>query len=817
VNPLLQDIHYDIRYALRMLLKSPGFTAIIIATLALGIGANTALFSVVNGVLLNPLPYPRSAQLVAIYQKDPAMDQAPVSYLNFLDWQRTAESFSSMAIYHHEDYNLTGSAQAERVNGLMVSADFFRTLAIHPSLGRDFRAEDDRIGAAPIVMLSDGFWHRRFGASPGILGQSIDLNGTDYTITGILPPNFKFYGVDRDIFSPIGQWNDPSFLDRRVDLSSHALGRLQPGVTLAQASAEMNSIAHRIALAYPEADKDVGISMLSMKEDIVGKVQPFLIVLLAAVAFLLLIACANVASLLLVRSLRRSGEFALRSALGAARGRIIRQLLTESALLASLGGGLGFLLAFFGARTIIQLLPSELPRSGEVSIDARVLLFTLGISLAGGIGFGLAPALRSSRVNLEQVLRRSTAGAGGARLRLQGLFVAAEIAMALVLLVGAGLMLRSLLALWRVNPGYQPEHAITFSLSLPSNSQTTETETRARLRRFDAGMRAIPGVEAVSVTLGSRPMIHDSDLPFWIEGQPKPANYTDMHQAMFYLVEAGFQPAMGITLEHGRFVSAQDNENAATVIDIDDEFAHTYFPNTDPIGQHIHIAGFDVEAEIVGVVGHIRQWGPGNDPNNSIEAQFYYPFMQLPPKLMRLSANGVAVVLRTHDDPAAIMGSVRRAVSAFDPGAVVYAVETMNEVLASSMAARRLTMMLLAAFATLALALSCIGMYGVLSYLAGERTREIGVRMALGAQRRDIQRLILGQGAKMAFAGVVLGIFLALGLTHLMSSQLFGITPHDPLTFAGVALILLLVALAACYLPARRAMGVDPMVALRHE
>jgi putative ABC transport system permease protein len=290
-----------------------------------------------------------------------------------------------------------------------------------------------------------------------------------------------------------------------------------------------------------------------------------------------------------------------------------------------------------------------------------------------------------------------------------------------------------------------------------------------------------------------------------------------MHQAMFYLVESGFQPAMGITLERGRFVSAQDNENAATVVDIDDAFAHTYFPNSDPIGQHIHIAGFDVEAEIIGVVGHIRQWGPGNDAKNAIEAQFYYPFMQLPSKIMRVSADGVAVVLRTHDDPAAIVGSVRRAVSEFDPGAVVYAVETMNEVLANSMAARRLSMILLAAFAALALALSCVGLYGVLSYLAGERTREIGVRIALGAGRRDIQRLILGQGVKMALAGVALGIFLALGLTHLMSSQLFGISPHDPLTFAGVALILLLVALGACYLPARRAMGVDPMVALRHE
>jgi predicted permease len=330
-------------------------------------------------------------------------------------------------------------------------------------------------------------------------------------------------------------------------------------------------------------------------------------------------------------------------------------------------------------------------------------------------------------------------------------------------------------------------------------------------------MRAIPGVEAVSVTLGSRPMIHDSELPFWIEGQPKPASFNDMHQAMFYLVEPGFKQAMGVTLERGRFVTNQDNENAPTVVDIDDVFARNYFASQDPIGQHIHIAGFDVEAEIVGVVGHIRQWGPGNDPKTAIEAQFYYPFMQLPPNLMRLVADGVAVVLRTHEDSDAIMGVVRRNVSEFDPGAVVYAVETMNEVISSSMAARRLSMILLAAFAALALALSCVGIYGVISYLVGERTREIGVRMALGARRSDVLRLILGQGARMALLGLLPGIVLALVLTRLMSSQLFGVTPHDPLTFAGVAMVFVIVVLAACYIPARRAARVDPMVALRYE
>lgn len=807
----------DVRFAFRILAKSPAFTAIVVCTLALGIGTNTALFSVVNGVLLNPLPYPQPSQLVALYEKNAGMANAPISYLNFLDWQRQSAAFSSMAIYRHEDYNLTGTARPLRVNGLMVSAGFLTTLGVHPALGRDLNASDDRLGAAPVALLSDGFWHSRFGGDAGIIGRTVELNGTGYTIAGILPAGFSFYGVDRDVFVPVGQWNDPSFLDRRVDVSSHAVARLRPGVTLAQAGAEMDSIARHLAALYPEADKDVGVSVVALKEDLVGNVQPVLLVLLAAVGFLLLIACTNVASLLLARSMRRSGEFALRVAIGARRGRIVSQLLTESLIIVGLGGVSGFLLALFGTRAVLRMLPAALPRSGDVAIDARVLLFTLGVSLLSGIGFGLAPALKSSRVNPQQALRQSSAGAGGARHRLQGLFVAFELAMALVLLAGAGLMLRSLGALWRVNPGYDPEHAVTFSMSLPSNPKTTEAETRERLRQIDAGMRAIPGVEAVSVTLGSRPMIHDSELPFWIDGEPKPPSNNDMPQAMFYLVEAGFQRAMGITLKQGRFVSEKDDENSPIVIDIDDAFARRYFPNQNPIGQRIHIAGFDVKAEIVGVVGHIRQWGPGNDPKSAIEAQFFYPFMQLPPNLMRLAANGVAVVLRTHGDPAAIMQPVRNAVGSFSPGAVIYAEETMNDVISTSLAARRLLMILLGFFAGIALVLSCVGIYGVISHLAEERRREMGVRMALGARRSDILLLVLKQGASMALPGIGIGVVFALGLTRMISSQLYGVTAHDPLTFCGVGMVLLAVALAACYIPARRATRVDPVVALRYE
>jgi predicted permease len=807
----------DLRYGIRMLAKSPGFTAIAILTLALGIGANTALFSVVNGVLLNPLAYPQSGQLVAIYGKTTGFANAPINYLNFLDWQRDTQSFSTMAMYRNQDYNFIGTGEAERLTGYMISADFFSTLGQVPILGRTFRSEDDRVGAAPVVILGGGFWKRRFGSSLEIIGKQIALNGTSYTIVGVIPASFTFYGHDRDVYTPIGQWNDTSFRDRRVDLSSRGLGRLKPGVTLSQATADMDGIAQNLALAYPEADKNVGITLISMKEDIVGKVQPFLIVLLAAVGFLLLIACVNVANLLLARSMGRSREFAIRAAMGASQGRVIRQLLSESILLAGLGGALGLLLAVWGTKAVLGTLPGALPRASEVSLDSRVLLFTLALSLFAGIIFGLAPALKSSRVNLEEILKESGRGSSGARQRLQGVFVAVEVAMALVLLVGAGLMVRSLAALWRVDPGFNPSHAITFTLSLPAGPATNSAETRARLRHFDDKMHSIPSVQAVSVTLGSRPMIHNSSEPFWIEGQPKPANLPEMHQAMFYLAESGFQQAMGVTLQRGRFITPQDDEHAPVIVVIDDVFARTYFADENPIGKRLNLAGFGVQAEIVGVVGHVKQWGLDADSKSAIEAQFDYPFMQLPEKLMPLAADAVAVVLRTEGDPTAVMVSVRRAVAEIDPREVIYNVQTMNEVVSNSFAARRLSMMLLGVFAVLALVLACVGIYGVISYLVGQRTHEIGVRMALGAQQNDVLRLIIGHGARMALVGVAVGIVAAMGLTRLMANQLFGVSPHDPITFVGVAVLLIIVAVAACYIPARRAMRVDPIIALRYE
>ena len=807
----------DLRYAIRMLAKAPAFATIAVLTLALGIGANTALFSIVNGVLLNPLEYPQSEQLVAVYASTTGFNRAPITYLNFLDWQRNTQTFAFMAAYRNQDYNLAGSREGERLSGYMISADFFSTLGVKPVLGRTFEATDDQVGAAPVVILGGGLWQREFGSSPEILGKSLTLNGTSYLVIGVMPAGFSFYGHDRDVYTPIGQWNDPSFRDRRISVSARAIGRLKPGVSLSQGQADMDVIARNLAAAFPVADKDTGINLVSMKEDIVGNVQPFLLVLLAAVGFLLLIACANVANLLLARAIGRSREFAVRAALGASRTRVIRQLLTESILLASLGGFLGLTLAWIGVKAAINTLPGTLPRAAEIALDSRVLLFTIGLSLLAAVVFGLTPALKSSRVDLQDVLRQGSRGFTGGHYRVQGLFVAGEVGMALVLLVGAGLMIRSLGALWRVDPGFIPSHAITFTVSMPSSSATTSAETRARLRQFDEKMRSVPGVQAVSVTLGSRPMIHDSSLPFWIVGHPKPANDNEMPQAMFYLVEAGFQRAMGLTLQRGRFVSPEDNENSRLVIDIDDSFARTYFPREDPIGKHVHLEQFNVEAEIIGVVGHVKQWGPGTDAKSAVEAQFFYPFMQLPEKIMPLAAGAVAVVLRTEGDPPAIMGPVRAAVHQMDPRQVIYAVQTLDQVIAGSLAARRLSMILLTVFAGLALALASVGVYGVISYLVSQRTQEIGVRMALGAQPRDVMRLVLGQGAKTVMLGVTAGMVTALGLTRLLANQLFGVSAHDPLTFAAVIILLVVVALLACYRPARRAVRVDPMVALRHE
>jgi predicted permease len=720
-----------------------------------------------------------------------------------------------MAIYRNQDYNVSSRAGAQRLSGYMVSGDFFSALDVKPTLGRTFLPDDDVLGGAPVVILGGGYWQREFGGSVDAIGKSLTLNGTSYLIVGVIPASFTFYGHDRDVYTPIGQWSDSSFRDRRISVSARAFGRLKPGITREQAQADMDSVARHLAAQFPVADKGVGIALAPMKEDIVGSVKPLLIVLLASVGFLLLIVCANVASLLLARSTGRSREFAVRAALGAGRERIVKQLLTESILLASLGGILGLGFAIGAIQVARKTLPGILPRAEEIALDWSVLVFAMGVTLACAMIFGLAPALKSSRADLQEILKESGRGASGARHRMQRIFVTTEVALALVLLIGAALMMRSLSALWRVDPGFNPSHAITFSVSIPSSARTTPAETRARLRQFDDLLQSIPGVEAVSVTLGSRPMIHDSSVPFWIEGRPKPANDSEMPGALFYLVEESFEKAMGINLLRGRFVTARDDEHAPIVIDIDDVFARMYFPNEDPVGKSVNLTQFGVRALIVGVVRHVNQWEPGVDAKSVLQAQFFYPFMQMPDHMMRLAAGGAAIVIRTERDPAAILRRVRAAVAQIDSRVVIYAVRTMNDVVAGALAPRKISIVLMSVFANLALVLACVGIYGVISYVVGQRTGEIGLRMALGAQSADIMRMVIGEGAKMVLIGEGMGIVGALALTRLMENQLFGISTHDPLTFGAVALVLALIALAACYIPARRAVRVDPLAALR--
>jgi predicted permease len=820
LETIMRTLLQDIRYTIRTVAKSPGFAAIAILTLALGIGANTALFSVVNGVLLNPLPYRQPDRLVAIYAKNKQFSRYSISYPNFLDWQRNQRSFSSMAAFREDNFNLTGMGDPERVKAEMVSANFFSLLGVNPVAGRLLRPEEDQVGASPVALLSGGFSQRKFGTSLQAVGKTLTLDGVSYLVVGVIPSEFRYESGnfhESDVFVPIGQWNDTTFRDRRAGMGMDAVARLKAGVTVQQAQADMDSVAQGLAQAYPDADKGMGIALLTLKQDLVGDIRPFLLVLLAAVGFVLLIACVNVANLQLARSTGRTREFAIRAALGAGRARVTRQLLTESLALSCVGGGLGLLMAAWGTQAAIKLMPQALPNAQAIGIDSRVLLFTLAASVLSGILFGLAPALGVSGANLQATLREGGRGSSGARHRLQGFFVMFEMAMAVVLLIGAGLMVRSLANLWSVNPGFNPHHLLTFAVSLPTVADATADAVRASLRQLQDTVAAVPGVEATSIDDGGMPMAGDSEMPFWIEGQPKPATTAEMKNALFYIVEPDYLKAMGIPLERGRFLTAADNEHSPVVIVIDGNFAKRYFAGRNPIGQHVNVAFLNKAAEIVGVAGHVKQWGLAEDAHAPTQEQFYIPVSQVPDQFIPLMARGGMFVARTQGAPEMEMAAIRRALGKLNREIVVFETRTMDKIISDSLSARRFSMILLDIFAALALVLSCVGIYGVISYLAGQRTHEIGIRMALGAQRKTVLRLVLGNAAKMALLGVAVGIACSLALTRLMTKLLFGVSAYDPLTFVAVTGLLILVALAASYIPARRAMRVDPIVALRCE
>jgi predicted permease len=816
----LEEIWQDLRYGARTLRKNPGFTAIAVLTLALGIGANTSLFSVVNGVLLNPPPYPHPEQLVAVHESKANFDTGSISYPNFRDWQRENRSFSSIAITRGFGMNVTGLGEAEQLRVRFISSDFFPLLGVKAVAGRVFVDGEDEIGRAPIALISAGLWKRKFGEAPDIVGKSVRLDGKDYTIVGVIPADFDLLTESfrpASVYLPIGQWNHPGLTVRAAGLGIHGFGRLRRGVTIEQAREDMERITRNLAEAYPDADTGIGATLIPLKKEMVGDVQPMLLVLLAAVCFVLLIACVNVANLLLARSTARGREFAIRAALGAGRSRILRQLITESTLLALAGGGIGVLLAGWCTKIALRQLAENLPRARGIAIDTHVLLFTLCISVLCGALFGLAPALKSSLPNLQSTLKEGGRGGTGRHQRAQSMFVAAEMAMALVLLIASGLLVRSLVALWSVDPGFDPHHVLTCGVSLaPSIASASATSIRVGFRDVVREVRAVRGVQAVSLSWAAVPMAMEDDDQFWLEGQPKPASESDMNWVLSYIVQEDYLKVMGIPLERGRFFMAQDNENSPTVVVVDDVFAKKFFDNQDPIGKRIHLNNEGVAAEIVGIVGHVKQWGLDLDDANPLRAQLYYPFMQLSDSAVKLSWNGTALMVRFEGTAEGITGAIRNEITAMNGEQVMFDVQTMDEIVDQTLAPRRLSVILLGAFAGLALLLASVGIYGVISYLVGQRTHEIGIRMALGAHRIDVLGLVLRQGAKMAFIGIGIGLLASFGLTRLMANMIYGVSPTDPLTFLGVATILMLVALAACYIPARRAMHVDPIVALRY-
>lgn len=822
----MRSLFHDLQYAGRQMMKSPGFAVVAILTLALGIGANTTIFSVVNGVLLNPLPYPEADRLVILFHHKPNFVRGSISYLNFLDWQRDNRSFDAMAAYRNADgMTLTGAGEAENVKAEMVSAGFFELLGISPIAGRTFTADEDRLGANPTVMISEGLWKRKFASNPHIVGQVIVLNGVPRTIVGIIPASFRldqwnFHAAEA--YTPIGEWREPQFRDRTAAWGMDAVARLKPGVTLAEAAQDMERVNNGLAATYPDVDAGIKTTIIPMKEVMVGDVRVVLWVLMGAVLFVLLIACVNVANLQLARSTAREREFAVRVALGAQQSRLIRQVLTESVALAALGGALGLLLSYWGAKAAVAAIPDMLPRSENIGLDGRVLLFTMAISLIAGIVFGLAPAFKTSRTDVNATLNQSGRSLVGSRHRAQAVFVTIEMAMALMLLVGAGLMIRTLARLWNVNPGLNASNVITFNVTPSASLARQSPDTiRAAYRQMGAALRSVPGVKQSSFDWGALPMLGDWEESFWIEGEPHAEHQADLPLSLRYGIEPDYLKVMQIPLLRGRFFTDADNEHSARVMVVDESFAEHYFPGQDPIGKHVHFiqesSGGPRTDEIVGVVGHIKQFGLEPDKTNNVEAQYYEPFQQTPDSIMRRVAGGIPAYVRVADgvDPESVFPSIRRSLTQLDSQMVVDNMQSMQRLVADSIARQRFAMLLFSIFAAGALLLASLGIYGVLSYVVGQRTREVGIRMALGAQKVDVMAAVLRDGAGMTLPGIGIGLVVALGMSRLMSAMLYGITPTDWVTFASVPLVLCLVAIMACYLPARRAAKLDPMQALR--
>ena len=812
MGALLQDL----RFGVRALRKTPAVTAVAVVVLALGIGANTAMFSIVNGVLLRPLPYDEPDRLLQLFTSMPQFRQASVSYPNFLDWRQRSRSFDLMAAYRGETFMLTGQATPDRLRGQMASAEIFATLGVKPIIGRVFAAEEDRRGSAPVVVLTSNFWGTRFGSDPGVLGRSLTLNDRLYTIVGVVPSDDVLWRRV-SVVVPIGQWTEPLFWNRGVGMGMRVLGRLKAGGSARQAQAELDGVAAGLAKEYPVENKDRGIYAVLLRENLTGDVRTPLLVLLGAVAFVLLMACANVANLLLARATSRRRELAIRTALGATRGRVAQQLLTESVLLAVSGALVGLAVAAALNRALVAKIATLLPRVDEVHLDGTVLAFTAAVTLGASILFGIAPALRSARADVNDALKEGDRGNTG-RQRLLPALVVVEVALGLVLTASAGLMIRTMSQLWSVSPGFDPQHVLSFGVAGSPAVHGTPEAVRNGLTQTVDRLRSVPGVTAASTMFGGVPISgDDSELPYWVEGRPKPAEQSQMDLALMYGVDPDYLNVMRIPLLRGRFLTRQDNEKSPCAVVIDEDFAARAFPKQDPIGQHINLDLVAMKCEVVGIAAHVKHWGLDTDASAKVRSQMYLIVRQFPDGVMDLASTGANYLVRTSGDPYAVVPALKQAIGEVSSNMVLYGEQSMEDVISESLSARRFTRLLLGTFAALALVLAAVGVYGVVSYTVTQSTHDIGVRMALGADRRTVLASVLKGAMGMAGLGIVLGAAAAFAATRVMKELLFGVTATDPLTFGTVAALLAGVTLVASYIPARRATKVDPIVALRCE